>query len=615
MEFESLQTIEEKKSYVLLCQKCLEVEEYFIPIYELNSSKEIVYRCSKNHEIDKKDILMLELDEDIKKRLNQCNKTEHLNMGLDGEHIFYAWCEQCKRNECELDISNDIGHDYILYEYIKPDELIKNDLKKKLEKLKSLIDKYKRCTPNAIDLIHYLTKTYNRNFMNYNLYFNEKIVNYQSCVNVLFNINDDFKNDMFDLYEDNLNKVDYHYIYKDLFNSQQTDKISARIFLRNFNEKEIVIPLIKDNTNKKLKNEIYLGIFMNFLESKALFIYDINKTKISKIDLTPLRNHGIMKYSNNIIIVYDSSVFNIIYFSEDYTTHQLLQLNVNYQNQKIYDYELESQIMGSLFQLVVKLLKTSSYKFVFLYIGNAYSIDLGRYLDNKMVLTSGEENLNLLFKNSDCVLNGNSMYYNYNNLILEGVILIALSSVTYKPTIVMLDENLDIILEFGFNYPFSNRGINGVLDINYDYLNNMISLFINNEIYILNSKTKQLTTIYDISNYRNDPLNNYENIINFHKTADILSFYYYNEEKKEIDQTILLMNNYTKEIYHFYWDKKSILLKKKYDSTGNDIRIIPIISPYILESLNGEINNENNKLKNYVEGIIKLDTNKLIVIW
>ena len=94
-----------------------------------------------------------------------------------------------------------------------------------------------------------------------------------------------------------------------------------------------------------------------------------------------------------------------------------------------------------------------------------------------------------------------------------------------------------------------------------------------------------------------------------------MSFYYYNEEKKEIDQTILLMNNYTKEIYHFYWDKKSILLKKKYDSTGNDIRIIPIISPYILESLNGEINNENNKLKNYVEGIIKLDTNKLIVIW
>ena len=614
MEFENLQTIEEK-SYVLLCQKCLEADDYFIPIYELNSLNEVVYRCSKNHEIDKTDILMLELDEDIKKRLNQCNKAEHLNMGLDGEHIFYAWCEQCKRNECELDISNDIGHDYILYEYIKPDDMIKYDLKKKLDNLKSLIDKYKRCTPKAIDLIHYLTKTYNRNFMNYNLYYNEKIVNYQSCVNVLFNINDDFKNDMFGLYEDSLNKIDYLYIYKDIFNSKQTDKIRARIFPRNFNKKEIIIPLIKDNTNKTLKNEIYFGIFMNFLEDKALFIYDINKTKISKIDLKPEPNHAIMKYSNNIIIVYDSSVFNIIYLLEDYKSYHLLQLNVNYQNQKIYSYTLEAQIMGSLFQLVIKLLKTSSYKFVFLYNGNAYSINLEKYLDNNMVLTNATENLNLLLKNSDCVLNGNSMYYNYNNLISEGVILITLSSVTYKPTIVMLDENLDIILEFEFNYPFSNGGINGVLDINYNYLNNMISLFINNEIYIFNSKTKELTTIYDISNYRNAPLNNDENIINFHQTADILSFYYYNEEKKEVDQTILLMNNYTKEIYHFYWDKKTILLKKKYDPTGNNIRIIPNISPYILESLSGEINNENNKLKNYVEGIIRLDTDKLIVIW
>ena len=124
MEFESLPTIEEK-SYVLLCQQCLEIDEYTIPTYELNSFGEVQYKCPKDHKIEKSEILLLSLDNDIKKRLNQCTKAEHLSMGLDGDHIFYAWCEQCKRNECELDISSDVGHDYILYEYVKPDDNMK----------------------------------------------------------------------------------------------------------------------------------------------------------------------------------------------------------------------------------------------------------------------------------------------------------------------------------------------------------------------------------------------------------------------------------------------------------------------------------------------------------
>ena len=63
----------------------------------------------------------------------------------------------------------------------------------------------------------YLIKTYNRNFMNYNLFYNEKIVNYQTCLNILFNNNDDFKENSFELYEDNLNKKEYISIYQDIF--------------------------------------------------------------------------------------------------------------------------------------------------------------------------------------------------------------------------------------------------------------------------------------------------------------------------------------------------------------------------------------------------------------
>lgn len=615
MEFESLPTIEEK-SYVLLCQQCLEIDEYTIPTYELNSFGEVQYKCPKDHKIEKSEILLLSLDNDIKKRLNQCTKAEHLSMGLDGDHIFYAWCEQCKRNECELDISSDVGHDYILYEYVKPDDNMKIVLKDKLDKLKALIDKYNKCSPNSIEFIHYLTKTYNRNFMNYNLYFNEKILNYQTCINVLFNMSDDFKDNLFDVYEDNLTKFEYVYLYKDLLNDEQTNKLSTRILFRKFMEKEIIIPLIREIKDKSRKNEIYFGLFTQFLDGKALFIYDSNKNKINKIDITPEENFGIIKYQNNIIIIYDSSTFNIIYFSEDYKTHQIFKLNIHFQNQNIYSDGLYLKINGYYFELLIKLLRTSSYKFIYLYNGKAYSIDMGKYLDKKINLTDGDEILNPLLKDSNCVLNGNSIYYKYNNLTLEGIILISYSSVTNKSEIIMFDENLDTILEIEFKYNFSETHSNGVFHIDYNCINNMISVFINSEIYIINSSTKEVTTIYNITNYIIKPKNIPSDIIDFHKQANVVSFYYYNEETKEIEQDILLMNNHTKDIYHFYWDGKSILLKKKYDAVQDNLRIIPIVSPYILHSLNGEgIHGKNNRQKNFIEGIIRLDSNKLILVW
>ena len=139
-------------------------------------------------------------------------------------------------------------------------------------------------------------------------------------------------------------------------------------------EKEIIIPLIREINDKTRKNEIYFGLFTQFLEGKALFIYDSNKNKINKIDITPLDNFGIIKYQNNIIIIYDSSAFNIIYFSQDYKTHQTFKLNIHFQNQNLDSY-LNCKINGCYFQLLIKLIKTSSYKFVFLYDGKAYSVD------------------------------------------------------------------------------------------------------------------------------------------------------------------------------------------------------------------------------------------------
>jgi len=62
----------------------------------------------------------------------------------------------------------------------------------------------------------------------------------------------------------------------------------------------------------------------------------------------------------------------------------------------------------------------------------------------------------------------------------------------------MLDEQLNNILKVEFKYSYGCYYFkNAFFDINYNYLNNMISIFIGNEIYQINSITKEIVTIYD----------------------------------------------------------------------------------------------------------------------
>ena len=272
--------------------------------------------------------------------------------------------------------------------------------------------------------------------------------------------------------------------------------------------------------------------------------------------------------------------------------------------------------MDYYFELFTKLLKTSSYKLLFLYNYKAYSLDLEKYLNGKINYTISNENLELLLPDSNYALNANNIYYKYNDFILEGVILISFSIEKTKLEITMLDENLEKkILQFDFNYNLSEGKTYSVFDINYNYLNNMISLFINHEIYLLNPTTRQVSTIYDISLYLNGPDDfNYSFSKNI-KAAEVFSFYYYNEENKKMEQAILLMNNRMKETYQFFWDEKYILLKKKYNPINN-IKIMPIISPYVLANLNEEGNYDKiYKVNNFIIGIIRVDSDKLVLIW
>ena len=80
---------------VLLCKKCYENNEYYIPLYKRNKETNIIeYKCCKSHIIKEEDILKVKFNEDLKICLNNCECKEHKN------NVFCGWCEDCKKNIC-----------------------------------------------------------------------------------------------------------------------------------------------------------------------------------------------------------------------------------------------------------------------------------------------------------------------------------------------------------------------------------------------------------------------------------------------------------------------------------------------------------------------------------
>ena len=89
---------------IILCRKCLKNGEYLIPLFHLNELKEIEYKCSKNHIIGKNDIIIEKLNEKLIILLSQCTDEEHINNYQDQDKIFCAWCDNCGKNICQIDV-------------------------------------------------------------------------------------------------------------------------------------------------------------------------------------------------------------------------------------------------------------------------------------------------------------------------------------------------------------------------------------------------------------------------------------------------------------------------------------------------------------------------------
>ena len=591
-----------RESHVILCKKCLDVHEYYIPIFYLSETKKIGYKCSKNHLIEKEDICKKILTKNLFLSLSECTNKEHINKYQGQTNNFCAWCENCGKNICQVDLAKELkrNHDYLLFIHIMPDSQYEIAVKEKLNKLKDLIERYNNLCPDAKEEISYLNKTYERNYMNFDLYYSKKILNYQTINNIIFNSCDDFDDKSFELYENILKQKRYKFFYKEILEKKSINDVNKI----EINKELLLNEEITIFNNAK---EIYFCIYNSTYRN--LIIYDNKGNKINEIFLFLLKDSYLMKFNNNILIIYGHYKITIIYFYKNYKSHKILTLSLNYVQPGINTlniFYLDNFLLPDFLNNEEKLIKTSSNNFFFVTLGKAFSIDLEKYLDKYTAYSLSEKAI-LICSCNDTILKANPTFYKCNNNILEGIIYIYSDNdediITNR--IIMLDEQLNNILEVKFNYSYGCYYFkNAFFDINYNYLNNMISIFIGNEIYQINSITKEIVTIYDISNYiHKSPLNTNLNLI---------SFYNYNEKNRKLEQIIIIMDKISKNIFQFYWDEKLILFKKKFILPKIN-NIIPLFHRNIFTELDKDEDDEAKLEKKYDEKILVIESENLLL--
>ena len=327
-------------------------------------------------------------------------------------------------------------------------------------------------------------------------------------------------------------------------------------------------------------------------------------------------------YDNNKIILKtcDNNLI-LLYLSDDFNIYKRKNLNF-YQHTSFMERNFNLIKIYHIYNST-KFLKTSSNQYIFINEGRAY-------IENSSSTMAKENDLLNFFKvpnvkqNNDkfksnhsqeksddfnsvkqykYILKGNSVYYkDDNNNILEGIIIISIlvikcgyfTNISHRSKIIMFDENLKKRFEIGFQYPFNYYDRIGLLEIIYNYLNDIILIFIDSKIYQINRATEQVVAIYN-----NDEINS---------SCEVNSFYSYNEKNNNFEQIIIANKKDSGEIFIFQWKEKCIFLKKKY-VLPKIKEIIPLFTPTILRDF---VNNNENE-RTIDEKILLIESDKLLL--
>ena len=582
------------KHSALLCKKCLENGEYIIPLYDKNElTKEIEYKCPSKHKNIKNDIIYMKIDENLKLKLTHCENHK--------KNSFCAWSENDSKNLCFMEIGEHLANkkNYELFMDIYPDTQLKEDMYfETIDSLNQLLKKYLDEFPKANKEINYLKEILHIIENSFCIFLKEEIVNYQTIKNISFSIKImPSKKEI-----ESLNKQLLVYIYGDLITETTKKEIRDNEIKELYSDFEVntkenkpeenninIIPYIEENKqifftyyNTYYNNENLYNISVyKIIGNNILTIHELQKK--FKIDF-------IMAYNEKLILVLEKDKLHFVSFSEKYNEENIYSISIenilynnNHNNNNNDDYFLpfENHLMnnnnfGHHLQSTFyenQVIKINQNEILFLYKNEVY-----------LIIINDESIPKSKFSRIDGLMVGrkkaSSIYYRDNNIIKYGVIIATLLKEEFNYIknrsglfciINMYDSNMEIIKTFDISIP--NINIFGkivISEIHYNFLNDMLLMFIDNKIYQIYLKTKTLVTIYDISKYNE---------------SKIRIFYNYDERKKVIEQIILLMNKNDGKIYLFNWEDKMIVFKKEYEYKAI-IDFIPLYSPEIFNSLN-----------------------------
>ena len=316
--------LEDTKYSVLLCKKCFEKGDYLIPIYEKNEvTQKIGYKCSKNHKIDKNDIICKKIDENLKRKLTFCENHK--------ENIFCAWSKDKAKNICFFEVGEHLTNkkDYELFMYIYPDIELNEDMYFKiLDSLKQLLKEYLIGFPKAIKEINYLKEIVLINENNFYIFFREKIVNYQTIKNIYFSLEIMPSKEEIELLEKKLFLVVNEYgdnIY------ETTKKEIKNLVIKESNsdfkegEKDIKIVSYIEN-----KTKLLLAYYNNKKYSNIFIFEIIENNLVQRKKLEQEFNIQVaMVYNEKLIILLKNKELFFITFNENLTEYKTSSLNLD----------------------------------------------------------------------------------------------------------------------------------------------------------------------------------------------------------------------------------------------------------------------------------------------
>ena len=583
---------ENKEGNLLLCNKCYQNDKYIIPLYCINKERDsLEYKCSRNHILNEAELLRIKMDEETKNLLTKCKEHE--------DNVFCGWCKKCEKNICFLCISEEMKkkHDYMLFMEKLPEieeELIYEN---KITKLKSLFKEYNFYCPYLHGEIKLLNKLIDCCETSFNIYYKEKIVNYQTINNIILNFSDldIFINSLFTKFQEYQYLVFFCHILKENYKNKvnQINKLDQKMKTINKIKEPIkLLTLINDNENNKHKRYFVLL----YEVQKKLSIYDDDLILINEIDLKEILKNGIIEliqYDSNTLLLFQPFKFIFIFFSSDYKRYNIITYySKGYIKNEISFNDFCFLLNSPEKKSKIKIIKTNK-NYVCLLNGCLFNINLGQIIFKNE--KSSEYNIESVFNNSltetnEFILDIIPIYYNdNNNSIIKGIISIGIK---YKSKSYSFDDNIvnfdfldkTIFDEIESEYKitiytnelkvkdsFTFKNIKNLIpkyyiDLKYSYPNNMLFLFVKDNIIQININTREITTIYviDCPNLSFDfNKNKLEDTINENQ-LQIFSFHNYNKKLKKMELIILIKEIETNTIYPYLLEDNSLLFTKEF---------------------------------------------------